>query len=218
MKHFLVLTFIFCMASGLLFSREESIYWIEIFELHGERMFRVSIESKWERNGGTPVVLSFGGLETSLMFNADDLAAAAGGDNTWISKMLTGDMSLFLTSYEQNPVRTRMRLLDKNKPVILKINRENQQVEFYIGNKRLKLNPIRISFRVIAPVERGLYELIFEGTDAEVHTYKRFIFQSAAGTIYAVPPYKAIADSDLNSSRIWAIEVNQTIIKKGGSR
>ncbi|NIM18328.1 MAG: hypothetical protein GTO45_40630, partial [Candidatus Aminicenantes bacterium] len=85
-------------------------------------------------------------------------------------------------------------------------------------NKRLKLNPIHVSFRVIAPAERGLYELIFEGTNTEVYTYKRFIFQSASGAIYAVPPYKAIADSDLNSSRIWAIEINQTVIKKGGRR
>ena len=202
MKHFSIVIPIFFMVSSLLFSWVGANDSIETFEIHEDYSPRVSIESWWERNGWIPVVFSSGTLQVSLPVNAADLAAAGGGE-TGISEMLFGDINLPFDIYEHNPVRTRMRLLDKNMPVTFKINRVEKQAAFYVGNRRLKLAPIRVTFTEIAP-ER-LYELNFGGKN--VHTYSRFIFDSSAGNIYSV--CRSLNPLNLETSPIWAKKIDR---------
>lgn len=203
MKHFSIVIPIFFMVSSLLFSWVGANDSIETFEIHEDYSPRVSIESWWERNGWIPVVLSFGTLQVSLPVNADDLAAAGGGE-TGISEMLVGDINLLFDIYEHNPVRTRMRLLDKNMPVTFKINRVEKQAAFYVGNRRLKCAPIRVTFTEIAPTTL-LYELNFGGKD--VYTYSRFIFDSSTGNIYSV--CRSLNSLNLETSPIWAKKIDR---------
>lgn len=188
------------------------------FVLQQNPSIRVSIDHGWERDGWIPVVLTFGGLEVYQRVNADDIAAAAGIE-TGISKMLVEDMDISFFTYEQNPMRTRMELLDNSKPVRLKVNRKKRQVEVYVGNSRLKLKPIRVKFTEITPGE--LYELTFVGL--KVRTQKSFIFLPSRGVIYTAPlrstPFKQHPDPDKKVGwSKWAIKIDpgdEKVINKG---
>lgn len=212
MKNFLNLILMFFMVSSLLFPLFPQFPWTGpddftgVFVLQEDFTMRVSIESGWERGGRIPVVLSFGDLEVSLWMKGGNLATAAAVE-TGISEMLSGDINLPLFVYEQNPVRTRMRLSDENMPIILKLNRQKKQAAFYIGNSRLKLNCIRVTFTEIVPGE--LYELTFYGFD--VYTYKRFIFKPPIGAIYAVPIHHRAAvafEPEFDEKNVWAVMID----------
>lgn len=188
------------------------------FVLREDIPLRVSIDTGWERNGRIPVFLSFGGLKVCVRVKAGDLSHALGAD-TGISDMLTEDMNLPFTTYEQNPLRTRMKLLDKSKPVKLEINRETGRVEVYVGGSRLKLNPIRVRFTPIAPGE--LVELTF--MDRNVHSNRKFVFLPARGIIYAVPRRVRLLDIHPDPGKnkewtVWAVKIEpgkQGFINRG---
>jgi hypothetical protein len=221
MKNFLTTILAIFIVSIPLFPQIGSDDFSGIFEIQGDYSFRVSIESYMERNGWIPVVLSFGDLEVCVPVNTRDLASPAGVEYG-ISKMLFGDSDFLFAIYEQNPVRTRMRLLEKSTPVILRINRGEKQVGFYMGNSRLRLEHVRVTFREIAP--GWLYQLDFGGRD--VYTYKRFIFEPDAGAIYAIPPHREPFNIDIYFDEnaagvVWARKIDidledGRLIKEGG--
>lgn len=207
MRNLLTVILAFFIVPSLLFPQIGSDDFTGRFDVQGDNSFRISIESYMERNGWIPVVLSFGDLEICVSAKTDSLAAA--GVEAGIGEMLFGDGNPLFTIYEQNPVRTRMRLSEKSTPVILKINLGKKQVEFYIGNSQLKLNPIHVTFKEIAP--GWLYELNFGGDD--VYTYKRFIFDPAAGVIYTALPYRSLFYHDPGSDKnaagsVWARKID----------
>ncbi len=210
MKHFPVFVFIFFLGIGLLFPRAGIREYIEMFALQGNNSIRFSLETYKERDGEVPLVLSFDGLEVSHPGNASLRSAAAGGDYSWTGDMLGGDRNLYFTIYEQNPVRTRLRLKNKNTPALLTVNRQKKEAAFYIGDSPLKLNPLRAAFQEL-PLA-GLYELIITGSN--VHTYKRFIYKPAAGVFYAVPFHLATVSLDLENCPVWAIKTGEQKIKK----
>jgi len=210
MKHLLVFIFIFFQGMGLLRPQAGIREYIEMFALQGNNSIQASLETYKERDGKVPLVLSFDGLEVSSPGNAGFQSAAAGGDYSRIGDMLCGDRNLYFTIYEQDPVRTRMRLKNKNMPVLLIVNRQKKEVVFYIGDSPLKLTPPRAAFQELALT--GLYELTFTGSN--VHTYKRFIFKPADGVIYAVPFHPAPVSLDLDNCPVWAIKMGEEKIKK----
>lgn len=211
MKNFIVLFFMVFIVSSLLHPRIEPGYtgsgesdnFTGTFVIQEDGCVRLSIESYREKNGWIPVIISFGDLEVSASVNNGSLAAAASGAEHMISEMLFGDIYLLFDIYEHNPVRTRMRLLDKNMTVTFKINRVEKQAAFYVGNRRLKLAPIRVTFTEIAP--GWLYELNFGGKD--VYTYSRFIFDSSIGNIYSV--CRSLNPLNLETSPIWAKKIDR---------
>lgn len=205
MRHFLLVILMIYMVSSPLFPHGDPDDLSGVFVLQEEPTMRVSIERGWERGGRIPVVLSFGDLEVSLSVKTDVLAAAADVESA-ISEMLCGDINLPFIIYEQNPLRTRMKLSDKSQPVQLKLDRGKKQVEVYVGNSRLKLNRIRVTGKEIVPGE--LVELAFTGLD--VYTYKRFLFKPFMETIYAVPLHQApvTLEAELNKKNAWALKID----------
>ncbi len=211
MKNFLNLILMFFMVSSLLFPLFPQFSWTGpddftgVFVLREDFTMRVSIESGWERGGRIPVVLSFGDLEISLSVKAEVLAAAVDVESG-ISEMLCGDINLPFIIYDQRPARTRMKLADKSQPVQLKINREKKQAEVYVGNSRLKLNPIRVTCKEIVPGE--LVELMFGGT--EVYTYERFMYKFSRKSIYTVPLHRTPVnlEPEFDKKNLWAIKVD----------
>ncbi len=180
-----------------------------VFLIKDKSPLRVSIESGWERMGKVPVVLTFGHLEVSLEVNADDLANAERIETVVCERLDEGmDISFFI--YEQNPLRTRMKLLDERQPVLLRIDQKREcVVEAFVGNNRLKLNPIRVTFTEEVPGK--LYELRFVGPN--VNTHRRFIFIPSRGIIYAAPfsseRLKVDAAPDRNTEwTVWAVKID----------
>jgi hypothetical protein len=208
-NHYVLITFILLFfLPGLLCSNIKPGDFPDIFELQGAYNTRVSIEKGWARTGNIPVVLTFGDLEISLQANAAVLEAS-GGIETGINEILMGNSSPMFTVYEQNALRTRMWLAADNIPVILKINRETNQAEFFIAGCRLNLEYLRVTFTEIIAGET--YELTFDGPD--VHAYKRFILNYSSGTVRAVPfagepsiPDDQVFEGDVEPP-VWAIKV-----------
>ena len=179
-----------------------------LFVLQGNTNLRVSIETGWERDGRIPVVVAFGGLNVYLRVNAGDLDQNTGIE-TRVSELLVDDMNLDFITYEQNPLRTRMKLSDNSRPIQLKIDR-NRRVEVFIGGSRLKLTPIHIAFAEIEPGE--LYRLTFAGPD--VIPIKRFIFWPSRGIIQAPPRRGARFMIDAYPGNnavwpVWAVKIEQ---------
>jgi hypothetical protein len=208
-KHRVLIVFLVLFVfPGVLCSGVDPGDFTDIFELQGAYNTRVSLEKGWARDGSIPVVLTFGDLEISLPVSASVLEDA-GGIEAGLSVMLLGDGGPVFTAYEQNALRTRLWLATENIPVILKINREKKQGEFFIAGSRLKLEYLRVAFTEMVAGES--YELMFDGP--EVHAYKRFIFNSSGGAIRAVPfagepsiPDDPVFDGDVEPP-VWAIKV-----------
>lgn len=200
------------MVSSFGFTWQESYDTTKIFEIQGNNIIRLSIESYKEKDGWTPVVLSIGDLEVSLWMNTNGQVTEMQKDgfrpihsvftiNLTTYEMLVGERNFNLMISEQNRVRQRMSLFDKNVPVVLKINREREQVEFYIGDSKLKFNHISAEFREIDP---GMYELRFG--PATVHTMSRLIYWETSRNIYATD--QRSGPVDLGKSHIWAKKVD----------
>jgi hypothetical protein len=200
------------LVSSFGFPWSESYDTTKIFEIQGNNIIRLSIESYKEKGGWTPVVLSIGDLEVSLWMNASGQVAEMQMDESRpvhsifrinLSKyeMMIGKRNFNLIISEQNRVRQRMSLFNKNVPFVLKINREREQVEFYIGDSKLKFNHISAEFREIDP---GMYELRFG--PATVHTMSRLIYWETSGNIYATD--QRSGPVDLEKSHIWAKKVD----------
>jgi len=193
-----------------------------VFVLQDKSPLRVSIESGWERMGEIPVVLTFGYLEVSLEVNADELANAESIE-TVVCEQLDERMNFSFFIYEQNPLRTRMKLLDKRQPVQLIIDPGGKYgVEAFVGSSRLKMVPIRVTFAEEVPGE--LYQLRFEGPNVDTH--RRFIFMPSRGVIYAAPfnndRFKVDSIPTRNTEwAVWAVKVEpeeEQLIKQGEIR
>lgn len=204
MKHVWKVFLMGVMVLGFVFSSRGTTDTMETFELRGDTgiRFSVSIESYREANGWTPVVLCFGDLEIALKVSSEQLAAE--GINSLVNEILTGPIDLDFTLYEQNPVRTRMRLADETVPITLKLNRENHQAAFFIGGVPLKFHRLRVVTDEITP--RGWHRLTFSGKD--VHTYKKFIYEPFSGTIHAVPHHYPLSILNLENGTLWAREIS----------
>ena len=163
---------------------------LEIFPDRGNHYTGFSIESYRQINGWTPVVLFSGDLELALRMNK------AGQVFEWISEDYSKIQPLFTIDfrceeirlgqrhfpfliYEQNPVRTRIRFLHEDEPVTLGINRQQNQVKFYLNGSRLPLNLLGAKF---TPIAYGRYELRFIGP--VVLTDPVFICETDTGKIY----------------------------------
>lgn len=159
------------------------------FNLSGEFVLvdntplRVSIDTGWERNGNIPVFLVFNDLEVLLAANSENLSHAANAE-TWVGEMLTDDEGLSFVTYEKNPLRTRMELMEPHKPVKFHIIGEIGLVEFYIGDSRLKLDPLQVKLTAITPGE--LYELTFMGSCFRIRQHGKLVFAPSRGVIYNV--------------------------------
>lgn len=204
----LIVVLVLFVFQGILCPGVEPGDFTDIFELQGAYNTRVSLEKGWAREGSIPGILTFGDLEITQPISAAVLEDA-GGIEAGVSAMLLGDGGPVFTVYEQNTLRTRMWLAAENIPVILKINREKKQGAFFIAGSRLKLEYLRVTFTEIVAGES--YELMFDGPD--VHAYKRFIFNSSAGAIRAVPfegepsiPDDPVFEGDVEPP-VWAIKV-----------
>jgi hypothetical protein len=161
------------------------------FALVDDTPLRVSIDTGWERNGNIPVFLVFNDLEVTLGVSSENLSRAISTE-TCISEMLAGDMSLPFVTFEKNPLRTRMGLPDKSKPIKLDINGEKGIVDFYIGDSRLKLDPIHVKLTAITP--GALYELTFMGPGFHVRQHGKLVFAPSRGIIYNVSQGSLITD------------------------
>jgi hypothetical protein len=163
------------------FTWQESYDTTQIFEIQGNNIIRLSIETYKEKDGWTPVVLSIGDLEVSLWMNTSGQVTEMQKDGF---RPIHSVFTINLTTYE-----------------MLKINREREQVEFYIGDSKLKFNHISAEFREIDP---GMYELRF--SPATVHTMSRLIYWETSRNIYATD--QRSGPVDLGKSHIWAKKVD----------
>lgn len=204
-----------CIIAGPLLSRREPVQTREgnpddltgVFVLQGDSTLRVSIDSGWERNGWVPVFLAFDHLEFCLRVKAENLSHAYGLE-TEISRMLSEDMNLPFLTYEQNALRTRMKLLDTGQPIQLAINRGTGLAEVLIGDSRLNIEPVHVNFDEIRQGE--LYELTFTGPD--VFTFNRFVLAQSEGVIYAVFRFDtfdrfALAPNSNKEWSVWAVKI-----------
>ena len=196
------------LVSGFGFPWYDSNDAIDSFVIQGKNIIRLSIETYKEKDGWTPVVLSIGDLRISLWMDSNGQVTETQTDeyrpdrsvftiNLSTYEMRVGERNFHLIVSEQNRVRQRMSLFDKNIPVVLKINRDREQVEFYIGGGKLKLSAIRAEFREVDP---GLYELGFESSI--IHTMSRLIYWEISGNIYATD--QRSGPVDLGTTQIWA--------------
>jgi hypothetical protein len=192
------------MVLSLVFSGRGTTDTMEMFELQGDTgtRFSISIESYREANGWTPVVLCFGDLEIALKVSSRQLAAE--GINFLVNEILTEPVDLDFTLYEQNPARTRIRLMDESVPITLRLNKTKQQVTLFVGGVPLKSHPLRVLTAEITA--RGWYRLTFGGKD--VHAYKTFIYEPFSGTIHAVPHHYSLSNLNLESGTLWAREIS----------
>jgi len=173
------------------------------FALVDDTPLRVSIDTGWERNGNIPVFLVFNDLEVMLGVSTENLSRAVSTE-TWISEMLVEDNNLPFVTYEKNPLRTRMELPGKSKPIKLDINGEKGIVEFYIGDSRLKLDPIHVKLTAITP--GALYELTFMGPGFHVRQHGKLVFAPSRGIIYNVSQGSLIPDipTELGEDTGWS--------------
>ncbi|MCX6583033.1 MAG: hypothetical protein NT166_22885 [Candidatus Aminicenantes bacterium] len=179
------------------------------FVLMEDTPLRISIDTGWERNGKVPVFLVFSDLEVILGVNSENLSRAISTE-TFISEMLARDTSLPFVTYEKNPLRTRMELADKRKPIKLDINGKKGMVEVYIGDSRLKLDPLHVKMTGIAPGD--LYELTFMGPNVRVRQRGKLVFVPSRGIIYAIPHGGGISDlppdpGETTGWTVWAIRI-----------
>lgn len=182
------------------------------FVLREKSPLRISIDHGWERDGRIPVILAFKDLEICMRVETQNLPDAA-GLNTGIHEMLFEDKNLPFLIYEQNLLRTRMKLLE---PMSLKlIINAKGQVEIFLGCSRLYLHHLRVTFRELKNEPGNLYQLTFEGL--KVFTRNRFVFSPSRGSIYAALDHKT-PDEALNFDAgkekdtvwsVWAIKITQ---------
>ena len=200
------------LVSSFGFPWDESYDTTQSFVIQGNNIIRLSIENYKEKDGWTPVVLSIGNLTISLRMNTNGQVTEIQMDefrpahSAFTINLTTYEMSVEERNFnliisEQNRVRMRMSLFDQNVPIMLKINREREGVEFYIGDSKLNFNDISVEFREIDP---GMYELRF-GSEME-HTMSRLIYWDTSGNIYATD--QRSGPVDLGKSHIWAKKVS----------
>ena len=131
----------------------QGIFWasangIESYTVEKSEM-RITIDHFYRHQGLTPVVLSFGVLEISgamdesgLVQDTADAARQGAAPPLLVvdlpGKLVTvgGEKSQAIV-YEQNSVRTRLRLVKQDIPVILDLDWENKKGEFRFGGSRL---------------------------------------------------------------------------------
>jgi len=215
MKYLLTVILAIYLVSSTLFPRtgsgqtgsENPVNLSGTFVLVKESHLRVSIDTGWERNGQAPVILTFGGLEVVLRIKTGELSYALSTE-TGISEMLSEDVALSFITYEQNPLRTRMMPANKNTPVKLKIDGEKGMAEVYVGENRLKLEPIYVRLTGITLGE--LYELTFIGPNIRCH--KKLVFLPSQDMIYAFPHYATLEDLPLDPGKdagwtVWAVRI-----------
>ncbi|MCP5047984.1 MAG: hypothetical protein GY940_12480 [bacterium] len=188
-----------------------------IFLIRAAPSIRVSIEQGWEKNGWIPVVLAVGNLELYFRMNKEGEVTGVTNvtgkrwrvdpDNAGIR---VGGANLPFTIYEQNPLRTRMRLTDNAEPVLLAIDREKKQAVFYIGSSGWRVENIRVSLGKAGP--GGLYKLTFGG--GAVHTHGKLFLEPAAGNIYAVKHRRGAFNIDINSTPVWGVKVYKEELKE----
>lgn len=209
MKYLLTVVLVIYLVSGLLFPRagmEQEIGNPD--NLSGEYVLvkglplRVSIDTGWERGEKIPVFLVFSDLEVVLEVSNENLSQAVNAENC-ISEMLTADRSLSFVSYEKNPLRTRMELMDKSKPIKFHIDGEKGVVDFYVGDSRLKLESIDIKLASIGPGD--LYELTFIGPNVHVLHRGKLVFVPSKSMIYNVSHNNMITDipTELGKNTGW---------------
>jgi len=137
---------------------------------------RLSVENYKKEGGRTPVFLSLGELELSLWLDKEGWVSERKEDNPHLLPPLfiidfntrqirfAGEYFPFFI-YEQNRVRTRLRLIEKEIPVYLELSRPAKEVHIFVGENRLPLS--RISGQ-IKTADSGGKELWLTG--AAVHT------------------------------------------------
>ena len=200
------------LVSSFAFPRDESYDTTQSYVIQGNDIIRLSIESYKEKDGWTPVVLSIGDLRISLWMDTNGQVTEMQMDefcpahsvftiNLTTYEMRVGERNFNLIISEQNRVRMRMSLFDKNVPVMLKINKEREGVEFYIGDSKLNFCDISVEFREI---NSGIYEFRF-GPEME-HTMSRLIYWDTSGNIYTTD--QRSGPVDLGKSHIWAKKVS----------
>lgn len=167
----------------------------EAFWLQGNVPVRVSIDKGWERNGWIPVVLSVGNLELYFRMNkAGEVVGTAWQVDPETGEIWVGGTHLTFAIYQQNPARTRMRLIDDGLPLLLEIDWQKQEAVLYIGNSRWKVAHIPVRREEASP--GGLYRLTFGGR--AVYTHKRLVLEPS-GTIYG----------DVDQTLVWAVKIHK---------
>ncbi|HLP46912.1 MAG TPA: hypothetical protein VK469_13240 [Candidatus Kapabacteria bacterium] len=217
MRYLLTVVLVVYLFSGLLFPRTEPGQngcenpgdFSGKFVLVEDTPLRIFIDTGWERNGNIPMFLVFNDLKIMRGIHPGNLSGVINTGN-WLNEILGEDISLSLVTYEKNPLRTRMKLIDKSKTVKFKINGEEGQAEVYVGESPLKLGSLRVKFTVIVPDE--LYELRFMGSDVRVYHRKTFIFVPSGDAIYTVSHGDRISavPSDLENNKrwnVWAVKI-----------
>lgn len=156
MKKFLILAIIILPVSIALFTLlpvHSSEINIETFSIPCKNI-RLAIESYKEKNDWTPLVLSLGNLELHLWLSKDGLVRERKEDilhqlppvfriNMDKKQLLLEKRCYPFVVYEQDRVRTRMRLIEKNIRVRLEINNLDKEAALFIGENKLKLFRLR---------------------------------------------------------------------------
>ncbi len=166
-----------------------------------------SIESYLKKNKWTPILISIRDLNFFLWMDENgrvneypeivNLKKKPIFTIDFLSKTIFIDKQYFsFDIYEQNHIRTRIKLIRENEPVILKIHPYNRQVDFYIGQSKLNIDTIKADFMETFP---GFYEIKFIGRS--VFSYSDFILERENGIIYSTN-YKKIANKF--NKNVWA--------------
>lgn len=138
---------------------------------------RIAIESYKETKGWKPLVLTLGKIELFLWVDREGRVRERKEDERlhhpplfivdFAKRRLRFEGHGFpFDIYERNPVRTRLRLLEKNIPVHLEILRINHKIHLYIGESRLRLNRLSGGIKQIGP---GIKELRLNGLPVHAH-------------------------------------------------
>ncbi|MCI0471067.1 MAG: hypothetical protein L0Y73_05360, partial [Candidatus Aminicenantes bacterium] len=112
---------------------------------------RLAIESYKEKNGWTPLVLSLENIELHFWSGKDGLVRERKEDilqglppvfrvDMETKRLALEKQSYPFVVYEQDRVRTRMRLIEKNIRVRLEINNLDKKAALFIGENKLKLS------------------------------------------------------------------------------
>lgn len=160
----------------------------ETFSLQNSIDIRISIENYQKKNGCTPLILSFGDLNLSLWMHRDGQVTEFPKKENSIFIINIESEYILLDSiyysffiYEENNIRTRIKLIKEQEPVMLKIHPYNNRLSFYIGRSKLNIGSIKVK---INDWYSGISTIKF--ISQSVFTYSDFLLEKNNRIIYSV--------------------------------
>jgi len=211
-KSFIVLALSILVLTSFV-SLAQNKYSKEIFVLQESTPLRISIETYKQIDGWTPVVLSLCGLDIFLWMDASGkVSEMQPVDSRSLAPLFFIDLdypvlssdewSTELEVYEQNEIRTRLKTLKSDIPVLLRLDRAQKSAEIFLGGYGTRLNPVEAAFMEIEP---DLEELKLNGP--QILVLPKLVYWQEIGTIYSTL-FRG-ERFDLERSRIWGKRIER---------